>query len=149
MQLAAPEVFAQPFFGERFDLSELRSFRPDATIDHKTDVTIGGTHIELIPIQGGETHDALFIHLPAQKLLFVGDFIMPYLGAPFVPEGDMQGLLDAIDVVVALKPQVLLHGQARSRNPPLPSRERDRYRPKYLQKCKGCRPSPRGARARP
>src|SRR5215831_13985892 len=110
LQLAAPEVFAQPFFGERFDLNELRSFRPDATIDRKTDLTIGGTHVELIPVQGGETHDALFIHLPAQKLLFVGDFIMPYLGAPFVPEGDMQGLLDAIEVVVALKPQVLLHG---------------------------------------
>jgi glyoxylase-like metal-dependent hydrolase (beta-lactamase superfamily II) len=110
VQLAAPEVFAQPFFGERFDLGELRSFRPDVTIDHKTDLTIGGTHIELIPVQGGETHDALLIHLPAQKLLFVGDFIMPYLGAPFVPEGDMQGLLDAIDVVVTLKPQVLLHG---------------------------------------
>src|SRR6516162_4896974 len=110
VQLAAPEVFAQPFFGQRFDINELRSFKPDATIDRKTDLTIGGTHIELIPIQGGETRDALFIHLPAQKLLFVGDFIMPYLGAPFVPEGDMQGLMDAIDVVVALKPQVLLHG---------------------------------------
>src|SRR5215467_6219841 len=110
LQLAAPEVFAQPFFGERFDLEELRSFSPDVMIDRKTDLTIGGTHIQLIPVQGGETHDALFIHLPAQKLLFVGDFIMPYLGAPFVPEGDLQGLLDAIDVVVALNPQVLLHG---------------------------------------
>jgi glyoxylase-like metal-dependent hydrolase (beta-lactamase superfamily II) len=109
-QLAAPEVFAKPFFGERFDLSQLRSFRPDVAIDHKTELTIGGTHFELIPVQGGETHDALFIHLPAHKLLFVGDFIMPYLGAPFVPEGDLQGLLDAIDVVVALHPQVLLHG---------------------------------------
>jgi glyoxylase-like metal-dependent hydrolase (beta-lactamase superfamily II) len=109
-QLAAPEVFARPFFGERFDLGALRTFSPDITVDRKTDLTIGGTHIELIPVQGGETHDALFIHLPAQKLLFVGDFIMPYLGAPFVPEGDMQGLLNAIDVVVALNPQVLLHG---------------------------------------
>jgi hypothetical protein len=25
----------------------------------------------------------------------LGDFILPYLGAPFVPEGDFQGLLDA------------------------------------------------------
>jgi glyoxylase-like metal-dependent hydrolase (beta-lactamase superfamily II) len=110
VQLAAPEVFARPFFGDRFELGELRTFRPDVTIDHKTDLTIGGTHIELIPVQGGETHDALFIHLPSQKLLFVGDFIMPYLGAPFVPEGDLQGLLDAIDMVIALHPQVLLHG---------------------------------------
>ena len=32
--------------------------------------------------------------------MFVGDFIMPYLGAPFVEEGDFQGLLDAIDILV-------------------------------------------------
>ena len=108
--LAAPATFARPFFGERFDLGELRTFRPDVTVDQRTELNVGGTHIELIPVQGGETHDALFIHLPAQKVLFVGDFIMPYIGAPFVPEGDLQGLLDAIDVVVALQPQVLLHG---------------------------------------
>jgi alkyl sulfatase BDS1-like metallo-beta-lactamase superfamily hydrolase len=42
--------------------------------------------------------------------MFVGDFIMPYLGAPFVAEGDLQGLLDAIDIVVEKNPQHLLHG---------------------------------------
>jgi alkyl sulfatase BDS1-like metallo-beta-lactamase superfamily hydrolase len=40
----------------------------------------------------------------------VGDFIMPYLGAPFVAEGDVQGLVDAIDVVVEKHPRHLLHG---------------------------------------
>jgi alkyl sulfatase BDS1-like metallo-beta-lactamase superfamily hydrolase len=52
----------------------------------------------------------MFIHLPDQGVMFVGDFIMPYLGAPFVEEGDFQGLLDAIDVVVEKHPQYLLHG---------------------------------------
>ncbi len=52
----------------------------------------------------------MFIHLPDQGVLFVGDFIMPYLGAPFVEEGDLQGLLDAIDIVVQKHPQHLLHG---------------------------------------
>ena len=42
--------------------------------------------------------------------MFVGDFIMPYLGAPFVEEGNFQGLLDAIDIVAAEHPQYLLHG---------------------------------------
>jgi hypothetical protein len=73
-------------------------------------VTVGGTPIELIPVDGGETHDALFVHVPRLGVLFVGDFIMPYLGAPFVPEGDLQGLLDAIDVVVQIQPKRLLHG---------------------------------------
>jgi glyoxylase-like metal-dependent hydrolase (beta-lactamase superfamily II) len=109
-ELDAPGVFAKHFFGERFNIEAVRSFEPDVTIDRQTELTIGGTRIELIPVQGGETHDAMFIHLPAQRVLFVGDFIMPYLGAPFVPEGDLQGLLDAIDVVVRIQPKFLLHG---------------------------------------
>jgi len=35
---------------------------------------------------------------------------MPYMGAPFEEEGDFQGLLDALDVVVSRNPQYLLHG---------------------------------------
>ena len=35
---------------------------------------------------------------------------MPYLGAPFVEEGNLQGLLDAIDIIVAKHPKHLLHG---------------------------------------
>jgi alkyl sulfatase BDS1-like metallo-beta-lactamase superfamily hydrolase len=52
----------------------------------------------------------MFINLPDQGVMFVGDFIMPYLGAPFVEEGDLQGLLDAIDIVVQKNPRHLLHG---------------------------------------
>jgi len=109
-ELDAPGIFGKRFFGERFNLEDVRSFKPDITIEHRTELTIGGTRIELIPVQGGETHDAMFIHLPGQGVLFVGDFIMPYLGAPFVKEGDFQGLLDAIDIVVQKHPRQLLHG---------------------------------------
>jgi glyoxylase-like metal-dependent hydrolase (beta-lactamase superfamily II) len=108
--LNGPQTFAKPFFGERFNLDDVRTFKPDITIDHRTELKIGGTRIELIPIQGGETHDGMFIHLPDQKVMFVGDFIMPYLGAPFTEEGNLQGLLDAIDIVVQENPKYLLHG---------------------------------------
>jgi glyoxylase-like metal-dependent hydrolase (beta-lactamase superfamily II) len=110
LDLAAPDTFAKYFFGERFSLDDIRSFKPDVTIDRQTEVKIGGTRIELIPVQGGETRDGMFIHLPDLSVMFVGDFIMPYLGAPFAPEGDLQGLLDAIDVVVQRNPRHLLHG---------------------------------------
>ncbi|HEV7511223.1 MAG TPA: MBL fold metallo-hydrolase [Candidatus Acidoferrum sp.] len=109
-EINAPESTAKHFFGERFNLEDVRSFKPDATIDRPTKLKIGGTRIELIPVQGGETHDAMFIHLPDLGVLFVGDFIMPYIGAPFVVEGDLQGLLDAIDVVVEKNPRYMLHG---------------------------------------
>ena len=109
-ELNAPAIFDKRFFGERFNLDDVRSFKPDVTIDRRTELRVGGTRIELIPVQGGETHDAMFIYLPDQGVMFVGDFIMPYLGAPFVEEGDLQGLLDAIDIVVEKHPQHLLHG---------------------------------------
>jgi glyoxylase-like metal-dependent hydrolase (beta-lactamase superfamily II) len=110
VDLGAPNTFAKYFFGERFNLDDVRSFKPDVTIDRRTKVKIGGTRIELIPVQGGETSDGMFIHLPDLSLMFVGDFIMPYVGAPFAPEGDLQGLLDAIDIVVQENPRHLLHG---------------------------------------
>ncbi len=109
-EINAPESIAKHFFGERFNLEAVRNFKPDATIDRPTELKIGGTRIELIPVHGGETHDAMFIHLPDLGVLFVGDFIMPYIGAPFVVEGDLQGLLDAIDVVVQKNPGYMLHG---------------------------------------
>src|SRR5215470_9331630 len=104
-----PGIFAQQFFGEKFTIDDVTSYKPDVTIDTRTDVEIGGSQFELLPIQGGETHDAMLIYLPEEQVLFMGDCIMPYLGAPFVEEGDFQGLLDAIDMVVQRHPQHLLH----------------------------------------
>jgi hypothetical protein len=52
----------------------------------------------------------MLIELPDQGVMFVGDLIMPYIGAPFVEEGNLQGLLDAIDVIAGRHPKYLLHG---------------------------------------
>jgi glyoxylase-like metal-dependent hydrolase (beta-lactamase superfamily II) len=109
-ELNAPGILAKHFFGERFNVDDVRSFKPDVTIDQATEVKIGGTRIALIPVHGGETPDAMFIELPDLSVTFLGDFIMPYLGAPFVEEGDLQGLFDAIDILAAKNPRYLLHG---------------------------------------
>jgi glyoxylase-like metal-dependent hydrolase (beta-lactamase superfamily II) len=109
-EINAPESIGKHFFGERFNLEDVRNFKPDATIDRTTELKIGETRVELIPVHGGETRDAMFIDLPDLGVLFVGDFIMPYLGAPFMVEGDLQGVLDAIDIVVQKNPRYMLHG---------------------------------------
>jgi glyoxylase-like metal-dependent hydrolase (beta-lactamase superfamily II) len=106
----APEIFGKQFFGEQFNAEDVLSYKPDVAIDNRTDLNIGGSNFELIPARGGETHDAMLIYLPDEKVMFMGDVIMPYLGAPFAEEGDLQGLLDAIDVVVNRNPEHLLHG---------------------------------------
>jgi glyoxylase-like metal-dependent hydrolase (beta-lactamase superfamily II) len=105
-----PGIFAKQFFGEKFSIDDVTSYKPDVAIDTRTNVEIGGSKFELIPIHGGETRDGMFIYLPEEKVMFMGDCIMPYLGAPFDEDGDLQGLLDAIDVVVNRNPQYLLHG---------------------------------------
>jgi len=110
LDLGAPAKFNQPFFGARFREQDIRSFRPDALVDGRTTVVVGGTRVDLIPVRGGETQDAMFIHLPELETAFVGDFIMPYLGAPFVHEGDLPGLYEAIDVLAKLRPALILHG---------------------------------------
>jgi glyoxylase-like metal-dependent hydrolase (beta-lactamase superfamily II) len=109
-ELSAPGNLGRHFFGERFKVDDLRSFKPDILVDHAMEVNVGGTRIGLIPVQGGETPDAMLIELPEQGVMFVGDFIMPYLGAPFVEEGNLQGLFDAIDIIVEKNPKYLLHG---------------------------------------
>jgi glyoxylase-like metal-dependent hydrolase (beta-lactamase superfamily II) len=117
-----PDVFGKQFFGERFSTDNVLSYKPDVAIDNRTDLNIGGTKVELIPVRGGETHDAMLINLPDEKVMFMGDAIMPYLGAPFVEEGDLEGLFDAIDVIVSKNPQYLLQGHeplTRNFNSPL------------------------------
>jgi glyoxylase-like metal-dependent hydrolase (beta-lactamase superfamily II) len=109
-ELEAPGVFAKEFFGEHFSFDDVRSYKPDIGVDRRTGLKIGGTRFELIPVEGGETRDAMFIFMPDQGVMFVGDFIMPYLGAPFAEEGNLSGLLDAIDVLVQKNPKYLLHG---------------------------------------
>src|SRR5262252_4366085 len=109
-EFSGPETFAKPFFGERFRNETVVNYRPDVAIDNRTDLDIGGSKIELIPARGGETPDAMLIHLPEERVMFMGDVMMPYMGAPFDEDGDFQGLLDALDVAVSRNPQYLLHG---------------------------------------
>jgi len=110
LELRAPAPFFKRFFGSRFKLDDIRDFHAEVAIERRTDMEIGGTKFEFIPAQGGETRDGLLINLPDLRVMFVGDFIMPYLGAPFVEEGSLAGLLSAIDVVAQRNPLHLLHG---------------------------------------
>ena len=87
---------------------------PDRLISQRESLTAGGTEFVLYPVRGGETEDALVIHLPASGVLFVGDAFMPYLGAPFLPEGSAEGLFETIALIHALHPRRLIHG-----HPPL------------------------------
>ncbi len=100
------------FFGgegaRRYDIA------PDRLIGSRQTLTVAGTEFVLYPVRGGETEDALLIHLPASGVLFVGDAFMPYFGAPFLPEGSPEGFFETLALIRSLRPRVLIHG-----HPPL------------------------------
>jgi glyoxylase-like metal-dependent hydrolase (beta-lactamase superfamily II) len=83
---------------------------PQHLVAQAETLTIGGVRFALHPVAGGETEDALLIHLPERGLVFVGDAFMPYFGAPFVPEGSPEGLFDTIALIRSLAPTRLVHG---------------------------------------
>ena len=88
--------------------------RPDTLIAETEDLQIGDTLFRLHPVSGGETSDALIVELPQASLSFVGDTFMPYFGAPFVSEGDPEGLIEVITLLRKLNSKLLIHG-----HPPL------------------------------
>jgi len=82
----------------------------DQLISEPTEMSIGGTHFVLYPTSGGETSDALMVYLPASGVLFTGDVMMPYLGAPFFAEGSPDGLLETLRFIAELRPRALVQG---------------------------------------
>ena len=87
---------------------------PSQLVGARETLTVGGTEIVLYPAHGGETEDALLVHLPGSGVLFVGDAFMPYFGAPFLPEGSPEGFFDMVALIRSLSPRLLVHG-----HPPL------------------------------
>ncbi|HEV7449882.1 MAG TPA: MBL fold metallo-hydrolase [Pseudonocardiaceae bacterium] len=84
--------------------------KPDRLISERTSLVVGDTEFVLIPVRGGETPDALMVHLPASGLLFTGDVMMPYLGVPFTAEGSPEGLLETLRYIRELAPRQLIEG---------------------------------------
>jgi glyoxylase-like metal-dependent hydrolase (beta-lactamase superfamily II) len=83
---------------------------PDELVSEQRSLVVGDTEFVLIPVRGGETRDALMVHLPASGVVFVGDAMMPYLGIPFGSEGSAEGLLETISAIRAFAPRQLIAG---------------------------------------
>jgi glyoxylase-like metal-dependent hydrolase (beta-lactamase superfamily II) len=83
---------------------------PDQLVSEPVTVSVGGTDLVLYPTEGGETGDALMVYLPGSGVLFAGDVMMPYLGAPFFAEGSPEGLLRTLRLISRLGPRLMVHG---------------------------------------
>ncbi len=98
------------FRGQDFDHRWVAAYAPDVPVGDRLELTAGGTTIELVPVTGGETEDALLVHFPGLATIFVGDIVMPWYGEPWVNEGFMDGAVDSIDAVLTRQPKHILHG---------------------------------------
>lgn len=98
------------FFSEFYTNDNISQYLPDQTLFGDNILDIGGTRIEAFAIDGGETEDAMIYRLPGLGVTFVGDFIMPFIGAPFANEGSASCLISAIAKLTAINPGMLLHG---------------------------------------
>ena len=120
------DVIAQARFGEELEIANGATvpfhyffgaraqgpydFTPTRVVSAPETLTLGGKRFSLHPVHGGETDDALLVHLPDSGVMFVGDVFMPYFGAPFVAEGSVKGLLETIRIIRSMAPTQLIHG---------------------------------------
>ncbi len=111
-KLKQEPLFFEYLFGTGFKKEYLEGFQPDTTIAERTTITVGGSTFEVIPQQRCDRRDVLLIYMPEHSALFLGSSVLPYLGMPFLDEGDIPGLFDTIDLVTSLQPNILLHSHA-------------------------------------
>jgi hypothetical protein len=113
--------------------------KPDRLIAAPETISDGGLDLVLIPAKSGETNDALFVQDKKHDLLFVGDAFMPYVGAPFVPEGSPEGHLGAIATMPGLRDAMgalYEHGLAAARTArPLADVLHDNFIPDSLRRA--------------
>lgn len=98
------------FRSETYENSWLNEFKHTKEINTTEEIIIGGTTIELTPVIGNETEDALFINLPKESVLFVGDVMMPYLGDPWIEEGFIQEPIATMKTITKYNAKHILHG---------------------------------------
>ncbi len=106
-ELARSRVYQPPFFGSSTVALDVT---PDRLVSAPETLRDGDLELDLIPVRGGETDDALFVHDRRHDLLFVADAFMPYIGDPFVGSGSPEGYIEAMDKAIELHPRRLIHG---------------------------------------
>ncbi|MBE8525350.1 MBL fold metallo-hydrolase [Amycolatopsis sp. H6(2020)] len=91
------------------DWGEVSVVPPDVTHTDGLTVHLGERRIELLSMGPAHTRHDTVVWLPAERVLFTGDIVMPGC-TPFVPMGTVAGSLAALDRMRALRPRVVVGG---------------------------------------
>ncbi len=92
-----------------FDYKEIDLTLPNRLINDRLDLDLDGTPCEIIPVGPAHTSNDLVVHLPAHSIVFVSDILF-WKCTPIGWSGTNEQWLKAIDLVVSLKPGIVVPG---------------------------------------
>ena len=90
------------------DRSDLEIVLPTATFAERRDVELGGVEVALVHVGGDHAADSVVVHVPADRVLFLGDCLYQRLYAPepLLTVAGVRALLarlDGFDVALAVE----------------------------------------------
>lgn len=92
-----------------FDFSGIEVTPPTKTIEGDTELDLDGTPARLLYVGPAHTAGDLVVHLPEQRVVFVGDVIFR-LCTPIGWEGTFARWIEALERIAALEPEVIVPG---------------------------------------
>jgi cyclase len=110
--LAGSDDAALAAFAERlapWDFTGIELCPPTTLIDDRLDLDLGGVPVELRYVGPAHTQGDVIVHLPEQRVVFTGDVLFR-LCTPIGWEGTFATWKAALDVIVALAPEVVVPG---------------------------------------
>jgi glyoxylase-like metal-dependent hydrolase (beta-lactamase superfamily II) len=92
-----------------WDFTGIELTPPTKLIDQTLDLDLDGVRVRLIYVGPAHTVGDVIVHLPEQHVLFTGDILFR-LCTPIGWEGTYARWIEALDQIVALKPEVIVPG---------------------------------------
>ncbi len=92
-----------------WDFTGIELTPPTTLIDATLDLDLDGVPVRLVYVGPAHTAGDVIVHLPEQRVLFTGDVLFR-LCTPIGWEGTYARWIEALDRIVALKPEVIVPG---------------------------------------
>jgi cyclase len=110
-----------------WDFSGIEPTPPSTLIDDRLDLDLDGVRVELRYVGPAHTAGDVIVHLPRERVVFTGDILFR-LCTPIGWEGTFAKWSEALDLIVGLKPEMIVPGHG-----PLCGVEGPREMKAYLQ----------------
>jgi len=86
-----------------------RVLRPDVWVEGDSGFRLGGLTVRIIHAEGAHSPEDIMLYVVEDRVLFAGDLI--FSGRlPFVGNADSRGWLEAMERLIAIKPEIALPG---------------------------------------